>query len=606
MGRLGAWLSGEDRDGHCGCEPTVADGRLVLDADGCEGAGRLDVSSGCRETAVRALVGEEAATVVTRSRGFERQYAGRGGALLVAAGRFAGRVRRHDDRLADRSCRDPLAAAREAVGRAGVVADLAAETGLAAVADGIDGGYEGAFQPRTGPTVSHWRLRERLPDGRLAEVYDLDTGAEVRRYGGPGTDRQYHLLPAGQQLDRQATAGVAEAADRLADRSAGSGAPRAAAAGAVSTETAAAVLEKHTEGYGLLADFFADPAVSDVFLTPPVASNPARIVVDGRAMATNAWLTEPGAAALASRFRGESGRPFSRAAPTLDATVEIRDRRVRVAAVRPPASEGLSFAFRAHDRDPWRLGDLVANGTVTPAAAALLSLAVERGRSLLLAGARGAGKTTALGALLWELPPAVRTVVLEDTPELPVAALQAAGRDVQPLYTGTDGGELPPTEALRAALRLGDGALAVGEVRGEEAEVLYEAMRVGANSEAVLGTIHGDGAEAVYRRVVEDLGVSPAAFGATDAVVTLEAGPEGRRIRSVEEVVGGDNPGFEPLYRCADGRLEATGRIDRGNSRLVAALAQASGSYESARRTLADRTERFAANAPSPPRDRTQ
>jgi hypothetical protein len=122
-------------------------------------------------------------------------------------------------------------------------------------------------------------------------------------------------------------------------------------------------------------------------------------------------------------------------------------------------------------------------------------------------------------------------------------------------------------------------------------------MRVGATSEAVLGTVHGDGATAVYERVVEDLGVAPAAFGATDLVVTLEAAPDGRRVSHIEEVTGGDRPGFEPLYAVGDGGLSSTGRIERGNSRVVAALARPGDTYGDVRARLEERTARFAKRA---------
>jgi type IV secretory pathway ATPase VirB11/archaellum biosynthesis ATPase len=212
---------------------------------------------------------------------------------------------------------------------------------------------------------------------------------------------------------------------------------------------------------------------------------------------------------------------------------------------------------------------------------------------VLLAGPRGAGKTTLLSALLWELPPTVRTVLIEDTPELPVAPLQTSGRDVQALRASTDNDELSPAETLRTALRLGDGALVVGEVRGEEASVLYEAMRVGANSEAVLGTIHGDGAEDVQERVVSDLGVTASSFGVTDLIVTLErVDGEGRRVRCLEEVHNGENVTFETLFERTEDGLTSTGRIGRGNSALVNALAGPAEVYADVRDAL-ERRERL-------------
>jgi flagellar protein FlaI len=374
-------------------------------------------------------------------------------------------------------------------------------------------------------------------------------------------------------------------------------------------ETLTDVLRKYTQGYGVLSDLFADRAVSDVFATVPVADNPLRVRVDGEEMETNVHLTPDGAASLASRFRRTSGRAFSRASPTLDAMAEIDGTSVRVAGVTDPVSDGIGFAFRVQSEERWTLPALVETGTLPPDAAALLSVCVERAGTGLVAGPRGAGKTTLLRSLLWELPPRVRTVVLEDTPELPVEPLQDGGRDVQLLRTTASDDEpgLRPAEALRTALRLGVGALVVGEVRGEEASVLYEAMRVGASGNAVLGTIHGDCGDAVYDRVVTDLGVPPSSFATTEFVVTVESyetdGTHGKRVKCIEEVVadgrGGSRAGetgdpdsvrFEPLYELDDGELVPTGRIERGNSVLVSSLAESTERYADVRATLGDRT----------------
>jgi type IV secretory pathway ATPase VirB11/archaellum biosynthesis ATPase len=518
----------------------------------------------------------------------------------------------YDRKLAERTERDPLGAARAAAGRAGPVGELVAETGLAECARRAEG-YDDALRPFLGPPIAKARVAaEPPPDAAFAEARRLDTGATVRVYEDERALRTYHLEPVEHGFDADALETLAAAYDLLADGAVASGerapgrAVRTVAEADTDTpvETLASALRKHTRGYGVLADFFADPAISDVFATAPVDRNPLRVTVDGERMRTNVRLTEAGAEALSSRFRRESGRAFSRAAPTLDATADVvadtaahevgatGGGTIRVAGVTDPVSDGPGFAFRAHDATPWTLPALVGNGTLPADAAGLLSLAAERAAAGLVAGPRGAGKTTLLGALCWELPAATRTVVIEDTPELPIPALQRRGRDVQPLRTETgDGPGLEPAEALRAALRLGEGALVVGEVRGEEAAVLYEAMRVGASGDAVLGTIHGDGGEGVRERVVSDLDVPASSFATTDFVVTLEAvsTPEGkrRRVKAIEEVVGGDR--FESLFRIGDGGLRATGRIDRGNSALVASLAESGETYADARAAISER-----------------
>jgi type IV secretory pathway ATPase VirB11/archaellum biosynthesis ATPase len=262
-------------------------------------------------------------------------------------------------------------------------------------------------------------------------------------------------------------------------------------------------------------------------------------------------------------------------------------------------ADGIAFAFREQAEDTFTLPGLVANGTMPPEAAGFLSVAIERNAAALIAGTRGAGKTTLLGTLLYEVTPDTRTVVIEDTPELPVNQLQIVDRDVQALRTGTgEGPEITPADALRTALRLGDGALVVGEIRGEEARVLYEAMRVGANANAVLGTIHGDGADEVFERVVSDLGVPASSFGATDLVVTVQAyqTPEGRkrRLSAIEEViVGEDETWFAPLYEIDEDKARSTDRIDRGESRFVDRLTGPAEEYADIRQAIQRRGEKL-------------
>jgi type IV secretory pathway ATPase VirB11/archaellum biosynthesis ATPase len=586
-----------ERESECRCEAAFEGDRLVLDGDDCPGEGRLESAAACRASAVAALEERDVEAVCARAAGFERAYEDGAAALLVAAGRFADAVAFHDEAIASRAREDPLGAARVATGRGDLPARIAAETGLASF---LGADYGTALRPHVGPTIARSRVATRPPDGAtLEDRHELETAAVVRRYAGDGDDLgTYHVTPAEHRLDADATATLTAAYERLARGSVSGGeraasrAVRAVAEPGQPVETLVAALEKHTRGLGVVEDCFADPAVTDVFATAPVDRNRLRVRRDGETLRTNVRLTADGAAALASRFRRASGRAFSEASPTLAATADAGGRRVRVAGVTDPVSDGVGFTFRAHDEAAFRLADLVENGTLSPAEAGFLSVATERGAALLLAGARGAGKTTLLGALLWELPPAVRTVVIEDTPELPVEELQGDGRDVQPLRVATgDGASIEPTEALRTALRLGDGALVVGEVRGEEARVLYEAMRVGAADGAVLGTIHGGDGRSVRERVVTDLGVPASAFADTDLVVTLEAyddaGDRRRRVRAVEEVGRTpDGVGFASL-RGPDGSL------DLADSRSLPALADPTETVADVRAHVEDRTAAF-------------
>ncbi|ELZ86645.1 type II/IV secretion system proteins VirB11/TadA (ATPase) [Haloferax elongans ATCC BAA-1513] len=600
--------SDADSSPACGCAPTFStptddlhddDAVLLVDASTCPYGGSLATSPPCRATAIGALEDRDADSVVVRQGGREWRYDDAATALLVAAGRFAERVGFRDDRLAERARRDPLAAAHEATGRAGPVKRAAVETGLTeGAARAAD--YDDALRAVVGPTIARSRIDPKPPaDARLVSTSELDSGAVARRYEAPNGP-VYHLDPLASTLDADSAQTLADAHDALAQGrvEAGERAPgravRLVADADDPVDVLTSILAKHTHGHGVLDDLFSDPAVSDVYVSTPADENLIRVVVDGESMPTNVRLVPGGAESLASRLRRVSGASFSRADPTLDTVVEAGGATVRVAGVTAPASDSLGFAFRRHDETPLTLPALVENGTISADAAALCSLAVERGASVLVAGARGAGKTTFLGSLVWELPASVRTVLIEDTPELPAAALRAADRDVQTLRTDTTGGPEPtPQEALHAALRLGDGALAVGEVRGEEASVLYEAMRVGANASAVLGTIHGDGATDVRERVVSDLGVPASSFAATDLVVTCERADE-HRVARIEEVRPTDGDAtFETLFSHDGASLTPTGCVSRGNSAAIETLARPGESYADVLDTIDERARRL-------------
>lgn len=528
----------------CRCQPRFSQDRLIVSAESCPGHGDLVEATACRSTVIDALRDRSVSAVCTQAAGLERAYEDRAARALSGAGAFVESVSFYDADLADRARTDPLGAARIALNREDPLPTLVDTTGLKPVTAAPD---SIAFRPAVGPTLARSRVHLDPPRGAtLRDSYELDTGATVRLYDGTDPPT-YHLIPIEHTLEQSATRTLEAAYRKLASGAIAGGerapgrAVRAVADTDVPIQPLTAVLRKHTHGLGIFEDCFADPAITDAFVSAPVRDNVIRVHCGGMTYQTNVRLTEQGAASLASRFRRASGRAFSRANPTLDAAVRVDSRRIRVAGVTEPVSNGLGFALRAHDEAAFRLIDLVDNGTVPPSAAGLLSVAVKRGAAILLAGPRSAGKTTMLGALLWELPPATRLIVIEDTPELPVGALQEADRDVQPLLVDTaDGASISPRAALQTALRLGDGALVIGEVRGEEARVLYEAMRVGAADDAVLGTIHGDGAETVRERVVTDLGVPVTAFADTDLVVTLAAmeTPTGRnrRLTRIESV----------------------------------------------------------------------
>jgi type IV secretory pathway ATPase VirB11/archaellum biosynthesis ATPase len=353
------------------------------------------------------------------------------------------------------------------------------------------------------------------------------------------------------------------------------------------------IFAQYTAGFGIIENILNDTHIQDIYVNAPVQHNPLHVVVNGEEYTSNIFLSNQDVDALSSRFRTVSGRPFSEATPILD--MDLPRFHTRIAAIGQPLTpKGTAFAFRRHRKKPWTLSHFIANNMISAETAGLLSFLVDGQASLLIAGSRGAGKTSLLTALLLEIPLRFRILTIEDTSEIPVSQLQHLGYKVQSLLTKSisssdQSTEIHPTEALRTALRLGESVLIIGEVRGIEAKVLFEAMRVGAAGNLIMGTIHGSSPVDVFERIVYDIGVPATSFKAVDAVVV--AAPIRKqggvnRIRRVIEIsetikhawnpnITGDEV-FQSLmsYDASTDRVKILPRITIGQSTIIQHIAQ--------------------------------
>ena len=308
------------------------------------------------------------------------------------------------------------------------------------------------------------------------------------------------------------------------------------------------IVLRHVIGFGVLEILLQDENIQDISINAPVNLSPIYVYHSNyETCETNIYLYPKEAESWATKLRLISGRPLDEVNPILDTELEIGNARARIAAVIPPLSpKGLAFSIRRHRRNPWTLPLFIKNKMLNSLAAGLLSFLVFGGRSILIAGTRGAGKTSLLTSLMLEIPRKVRIITIEDTLEIPVSKFRDLGYNIQSLKVRSPvaikSPELSMEDGLRVSLRLGDSALIIGEVRSKEALVLYEAMRAGGVANAVLGTIHAESPYGVYDRVVNDLGVPKTSFKATDIIVITNPirDPSGlkryRRVLSITEV----------------------------------------------------------------------
>jgi len=355
----------------------------------------------------------------------------------------------------------------------------------------------------------------------------------------------------------------------------------------------ASILVRHTIGFGLVEVLLQDDKLQDVEVNAPIGQTPV-FVRHGEwdECSTNIVPSFEDADAWAARFRMLSGRPLDEANPVLDTDLLIGEMRARAAIIQRPLSPyGLSYAFRRHRERPWTLPLFVKNKMINSLTAGLLSFLVDGGRTMLIAGTRSSGKTSLLGALMLEIMPKLRVIVLEDTLEIPVDSLRKIGYNILRMKVRSallkETAEMPADEGIRTSLRLGDSCLIVGEVRSLEAKALYEAMRIGALANVVAGTIHGASPYAVFDRVVNDLGVPVTSFKATDIVAVANPIKTPDGLHSVRRVVGltevrkkwQEDPlaekGFVDLLRfnVEKDQLEATPDLINGESEILKEVA---------------------------------
>ena len=185
---------------------------------------------------------------------------------------------------------------------------------------------------------------------------------------------------------------------------------------------------RYTLGLGIFDVLLCDDRIEDIYVDAPCDRNRVHITmnrVEGFnshiRCRTNLILEPREIRNLISRLKKETGLPFCESSPVLE--TDMADGCARVTIVGYPMSpNGDSVAIRKHSAVPWTLTRLVANDTITPYQAGLLSFLVANRSTFIIGGARGAGKSSLLSAMMFEFQLSQRILVIEDTIELPFDA----------------------------------------------------------------------------------------------------------------------------------------------------------------------------------------
>jgi flagellar protein FlaI len=234
-------------------------------------------------------------------------------------------------------------------------------------------------------------------------------------------------------------------------------------------------------------------------------------------------------------------KPVTFRSPIVDATLPDGSR-INIVYGGDVSKNGSNFTIRKFMGLPLSIVDVCNSGMMTWQMAGYMSLIVEEGMNFFVSGETASGKTTLMNALMTFVRPDAKIVSIEDTPEVQVPHPNWV-REVVRGQMSQGGGAVDMFGLLKAALRQRPNEIIIGEIRGEEGNIAFQAMMTG---HAVCATFHAATVEKLIQRVtgapisvprsyVENLNVVVIC-----SAVRLPSGRLGRRVIAISEIIGYD------------------------------------------------------------------
>ena len=304
--------------------------------------------------------------------------------------------------------------------------------------------------------------------------------------------------------------------------------------------------ERDIAGFGVLDGLMYDSNIEDISVdginNPVLVYHkkyeriPTNIIFDDEVVLND----------LISRFAHVAGKHISVAFPIMQGILP-GGHRVMATFRKEVSPHGGTMSIRKFREDPITVIDMLEMGVLDSYAAAYMWLLMENRATAIIVGATGAGKTTTLNALLTLTPVNSKIVTIEEVQEINLAHKGWTALVSREAYGVTEEGPKGVNlfDLVKAAMRMRPDILVVGEVRGEEAYVLFQAISTGHGG---LCTLHADDAPSAIQRLISKPMDVPEAFipflnlAVTVRRLTLPAKGGGnkivRRIMSIDEVNG--------------------------------------------------------------------
>jgi len=237
------------------------------------------------------------------------------------------------------------------------------------------------------------------------------------------------------------------------------------------------------------------------------------------------------------------GKPVSHRSPIVDAKLPDGSR-INIVFGEDISQRGSNFTIRKFATKPLSIIELIKFGTLSSVLAAYLWLLLEERMSIWICGETASGKTTTLSAITAFIPPSAKIVSIEEVPEVHVPHENWIREVVRETGNAAseEAGAVSMFQLLKAALRQRPTYIIVGEIRGQEGAIAFQAMQTG---HPVLATFHA----ASVNRLVQRLTGSPINIPKTyidnlnavliqSAVHNPKSGRYERRVLSVNEILG--------------------------------------------------------------------
>ena len=314
-------------------------------------------------------------------------------------------------------------------------------------------------------------------------------------------------------------------------------------------------IERDLVGYGLIDTMMHDPNIEDVSCDGPGVE----VFVYHRrfeSLRTNVlWTDEFELERYIIRMAQRCGKHISIAEPLLDATL-MDGSRIVMTLGREVSTKGSTFTIRRFRDEPFTPVDLLEFKTFSSMQIAFFWLAMQYGMSMLFVGGTASGKTTSLNACSLFLPWQHKIVSIEETRELNlphpnwIPGCTREGFGGESAMAGVKApGVVDMYDLLRAALRERPEYIIVGEIRGAEAYVLFQAMATG---HTTYSTFHADSIQSLVHRLEnKPIEIPRVLIPSLDAIsIQIQTRVGGKRVRrnkNIVEIIGIDPHSHELL-----------------------------------------------------------